>query len=481
MEQLNYTPPLSLEPFVFSDNFMNFVVGPVGSTKTTGGIMKIAYHAKRMAACTDGIRRSRYVWVRNTREQLRDTSIPDFLKWYKPGIAGDFFKTEYRFILRFDDVESEILFRGLDGPEDVRRLLSLQVSGFIFEEFREIKQEIFEAAQGRVGRYPDKLLVPPREQWGVDEKGDPIGGCVTDDGSHNKRIWGMSNPPDMETFWEDFLTNPPKTASVFFQPSGLSPEADWVKWLPTNYYEDLAEGKSEEWINVYIHAKFGQSLSGKAVHPGFKADFHVSKTPLRPLNLDNCPLVIGMDFGLTPAAVIGQIYPQNRAVILAELFSDNTGALKFVREKLKPLLATQFPGLKTLVVGDPAGQQRAQTDERTVFDILRGEGFHAVPAAPTNALAARIGAVDDFLGRAPDGKAAFLLDPSIVHLKKALMGGYRYKIKTNGEQDDQPEKNKYSHIADALQYFCLHGGGGYGKAVVAKRREIAPVSLRGWT
>jgi len=51
---------------------------------------------------------------------LRDTTIPDFLKWYPDGIAGTYLKTEYKFILRFDDVECEVLFRGLDDSNDVR-------------------------------------------------------------------------------------------------------------------------------------------------------------------------------------------------------------------------------------------------------------------------------------------------------------------------------------------------------------------------
>ena len=64
-------------PFLTGENFIELICGPVGSTKTTASIMKIAYHASKMAACRDGIRRSRAVVIRNTREQLRDTTIPD--------------------------------------------------------------------------------------------------------------------------------------------------------------------------------------------------------------------------------------------------------------------------------------------------------------------------------------------------------------------------------------------------------------------
>lgn len=82
MAKLKYNPPESVKGFLRSDSFINLILGPIGSTKTTAGIIKIAMEAAKMAKGRDGIRRSRYVWVRQTREQLRDSSIPDFLKWF---------------------------------------------------------------------------------------------------------------------------------------------------------------------------------------------------------------------------------------------------------------------------------------------------------------------------------------------------------------------------------------------------------------
>lgn len=458
MTHLSYTPPKSVEPFLQSEAFISLVVGPVGSTKTTAGIMKIAYHAAQMAPCRDGIRRSRAIWVRNTREQLRDTSIPDVLRWYPDGQAGVFEKTNYKFILKFNDVECEILFRGLDDSNDVRRLLSLQASFGILDEFREINPDIFNALQGRLGRYPSKL--------------DNTVGCVTSTGAPNAHIWGMTNPPDMDTFWEQFLSDPPKNAEVFFQPSGLSAEADWVDFLPDGYYDNLAEGKSEDWVDVYINAKFGKSLSGQPVFRAFDMDTHISENPLNYIKSTTHPLIIGMDFGLTPACTISQVDTFGRFLTYADIISDGMGTLRFVREKLKPLLANKFPGMPVLIIGDPAGTQRAQTDERSVFDILRQEGFRVIPAR-SNSVVARLSAVDSLLTRISDGKPAMLIDPTCKNLINALRGGYRYKIKTTGDVDDKPEKNKYSHVADAFQYACLHADGNLtGDVLSTKKKEI---------
>ena len=468
--EINFEVIKSLDEFFYSEKFISLAVGPVGSTKTTAGIMKILHHAARMAPCKDGIRRSRAIWVRNTREQLRDTSIPDFLKWIPDGVMGSFLKTEYKFLLKVGEIECEVLFRGLDDANDVRRLLSLQASFFVFDEFREIHPDIYNAAQGRIGRYPDKMMN------GV--------GCQTDDGEPNMHLWGMTNPPDMDTYWEDLLTDPPENVHVTIQPSGMSPEADWVKYLPDDYYDNLSQGKTEDWVDVYIHAQFGKSLSGQPVFRSFDRSVHVAEDELTPMFTDN-PLIIGVDAGLTPAAVIGNVAYDGRLIVYDSLISDGMGALRFVRERLKPLLANKYPGRKTVVIIDPAAFQRVQTDERTVADIYKNEGFSVRPAR-TNSVAARISAVDKYLTRVVDGKYSFIACP--VHasnLIQALAGKYRYKINTKGVRDEKPEKSHpWSDIADAFQYMCLHADGGevFGAVNFAtQRKEVVKVSAAGWT
>lgn len=481
--QLNFEVIPSLDKFFFSDKFISLVVGPVGSTKTTAGIMKILYEASRMAPCTDGIRRSRAVWVRNTREQLRDTSIPDFLKWFPDGVYGSFLKSEYKYLLKVGDIECEVLFRGLDDSNDVRRLLSMQLSFGVLEEFREINPEIFEQLQGRLGRYPDGMMVPHRPEWGVDARGNPIAGCVTEDGKPAKKIWGQSNPPDFDTYWEQFLSDPPANAGVTIQPSAMSPEADWLHF-PTvsyDYYENLAEGKSEDWIDVYIHAKFGKSLAGRPVFRSFSRETHIAKAPLRYNPISAEPLLVGLDIALNPAAVIGQLAHEGRLLVFDNLHASGMGVLRFLRNHLKPLLTSKYPGARVLVIVDPSGVRRMDTDEDTVVRMIKAEGL-AVKPAKTNRLPPRIAAVDNFLTRTVDGtKALIQIDPECDMLIKALAGKYRYKMKKDGQEEDVPEKlHPWSDIADAFQYLCLHADGGSiwgGQQLVAKR-EVKPAPHR---
>lgn len=441
------------------------------STKTTGGIAKIAYHAAKMAPCKDGKRRSRAIWIRNTREQLRDTSIPDFLKWYPDGEYGMYLKTEYKFTLEFDDVICEVLFRGLDDANDVRRLLSLQASFAILDEFREIHPDIYNTVQGRLGRYPDRIMN------GV--------GCVTDDGEQNSHLWGMSNPPDIDSFWEDLLTNPPENVHVTIQPGGLSPEADWLHCLPDGYYDNLAKGKTEDWIDVYINTQFGKSLSGKPVFRSFNRETHVSKTALRPTLYSVNPILVGFDCtGLGPAAVVGQLGAGGKLYIYDCMWAEDMGPIRFIREVLMPMLTNKYSGSKVLVIIDPAGMARGN-DEKNVADMLTTAGLAVIPAS-TNGIAARISAVEHYLTRMVDGNPGIMIDGvNAFPLIQALSGKYRFKINTKGDVADTPDKVRpWADLCDALQYLCLHADGGaiFGKLLGGiKRRAVTAVSAGGWT
>lgn len=459
---LVYNPPVSVTPFLTSDKFQNFIVGPVGSTKTTASIMKIVYEAKRVAACRDGIRRSRIAVIRNTRQMLYDTTIPDFEKWL--GRFGALVKQDSKFIMRFDDVECEVLFRGLDDANDVRRLLSLQLTFGMMDEFREIHPDVFNALTGRLGRYPDKSM-------------NGVGPC-DDAGNQIHKVWGATNPPDADTFWETLLSEPPDNAHVTIQPSGRSPEADWVQYLPDGYYDNLCEGKSEDWIAVYVDGHFGRSLSGMPVFKSFDRKTHVAAEPCTVL--PGQTLIIGVDAGLSPAATLCQVAYDGRLIVHDALVSESMGALRFIREKLKPMLLNKFPGYRVQVIIDPAAYQRAQTDERCVADMFKQEGFNVKPAR-TNSVSARLAAVDNYLTRLVDGKPGILLSPEgCKPLIQAMGGKYRYKVNKKGETDESPEKSHpHSDIADSLQYACLHADSGFlGHQVGTARREIKPSPVR---
>jgi hypothetical protein len=440
---------------------MRVLMGPVGSGKSVTSSFEIIRRASMQEPNQHGIRKSRAAIVRETARQLQDTTIKTFLDWFPPGQCGQYMRTTKTYFFKVGDVECEIMFRALDDADDVANLNSLELTFAWFNECRDIHPDIVDAMSKRVGRFPS----------------------AKDGGPTWHGMWGDTNPPTMDTWWyyqmegldpKDGVSPNNNGWAVFKQPSGRSAMAENIENLPDGYYD--TQGRSEEYVRVYIDGEYGLASAGMPVYKYFRTDYHMARERLRFINNGIRPIIVGMDLGLTPAAVIGQQDPRGRALILGECVSFDMGVQRFVRSLLKPMLYERFGGAPILIVTDPAGIQRAQTDERSAVDIIKAEKFKVIPAK-TNSVSARINAVDDFLMRQVDGDPAFLLDPGCTHLKAAMMGGYRYKPKGDGEID----KNKHSHVAEALQYLMLHiGAVGDGVARVQKR-DVKRVASTGWT
>ena len=432
--EIDYTPPPTGRQFMRDDAPMRVLMGPVGSGKSVTCSFEIVRRATMQEPDSQGIRRTRAAIVRETARQLQDTTIKTFLDWFPPGLCGHYMKTN---------------------------LNSLELTFAWFNECRDIHPDIIDAMSKRVGRFPSKRDVGPT--W------------------HG--MWGDTNPPTMDTWWyyqmehldsKDGVSPNDNAWAVFKQPSGRSPYGENIENLPEGYYD--TQGRSEEYIRVYIDGEYGISSAGKPVYQYFNPEYHIAKKPLSPIVNGVRPIVVGMDLGLTPAAVIGQQDPRGRALILDEAVSFDMGVQRFVRTVLRPLLFHRFPGAPVMVVTDPAGRQRAQTDERSAVDIIKAEGLRVIPAR-TNSISARINAVDEYLMRQVDGDSGLLMDPRCTRLKAAMMGGYRYKPKGVATIS----KNDHSHVAEALQYLMLHIGSAGEHSHITRRREIKSISAAGWT
>ena len=436
--EIDYTPDTIAARMIRSESFYNFIIGPVGSAKTTAILFKMLFHAQRQAPGQDGIRRTRWVVVRNTAPQLKDTTINSFMTWFKPGVVGKWIASRTMFVFEFGDVHAEVLFRPLDTPDDVSRVLSLEVTGAVLDEFVEIPKEIVEALSGRCGRYPSSHE-GGASWWGM---------------------WGASNPGNEDQWWYNWLDveergDRPKNMTYFEQPGGFSKYAENLHNLPggRGYYENLCEGKSSAWINQFINVKWGFSLSGKPVYPVFNPEIHVAKEPIR---FDpQGTVVVGFDAGLTPSAIFGTQDSHGRVLVLDELTSEHMGAERFCQELLMPKMQERFPRNSFSFFCDPAVVQRAQTDERAVKDIMEEQLGFEVDTAYSNALAERINSVESRLLRLTSEGPAFLMDPRCRVLIRGFRSGYKYKVNTKGITAPQPDKNEYSHPHDALQYMSM--------------------------
>jgi hypothetical protein len=438
MATFDYKPPPTLRDFMLSDKRVRAVRGPVGSAKSSACAMELLRRSCQAPKdITDGVRRSRFVISRNTLQQLRTTNLVTIQALIRP--LTHFKVSEQTIQIRLPGVESDWLLLPLDTPDNVDRLLSLELTGAWISEFREIDPELVQAALSRCGRYPSpkNLREEDKDYW--------------------YGLFMETNSFSEDSPWYKLLEEDlPKNWGYFVQPGAFDPKAENRENLPPRYYEDLLESNTPEWVDQYIHNKISPSLSGQAVfRNSFDHNFHVSDHALNPI--PGYPLIIGMDTGRNPAAVVGQIDHIGRLLVLASVWAENIGMENFLSTHLTPLLSTErFAGLAAYLVLDPACRQRSQIGEESVIDCARRQGYQAVPAM-TNAIEPRLRAVEKFLIEQRNGGPAMLFDPVNAHdLVLAMQSRYRYKKKKDHSLESKPEKlHPWSDLADSCQYLAL--------------------------
>lgn len=457
--------------FHLSRKFFRGVRGPVGSGKTTGVAWDLFMAAHDAPACNDGVRRTRVLAIRNTYSELKSTTIQTWEHWFGPergkGHGQIVYDAPIRQTIRrvLDDgttMELQIWFIALDRPAHVRKLKSLEATWVWLNEASEIGEEILEMATTRVGRYPHSDQAPP------DYDGDwPARyGIVAD-----------TNSMDDDHFWYRLAEEErPKGYAFFDQPSGLAENAENISHLPggRHYYTQIMEGKSEDWIRVYVENRYGHIQDGKPIFPEFNDAIHVAPRPLGVAR--GLDLILGFDFGLTPACVICQYTRRGQLRVLEELIVDieqgTMGIRRFAETIVLPHLALHYRGMEIIGVGDPGGAQRAQTDEETCIDVLNDAGIPTEEAS-TYLFEPRRDAVSNLLTRlGENGQPSLILSPECTWLRKALAGRYQYRrLQVAGEKryKSEPDKNKWSHVAEALQYAAL----AVSEVVHTARRDVS--------
>ena len=344
-------------------------------------------------------------------------------------------------------MDVEIFFMALDKERDERKLSSLELTGAWINEAKEVSKRFIDLLTGRVNRYPAEI-----------DGGFDWSGIIMD-----------TNPPDDDHWWYRLAEQVKPAGWKFFkqpgalirQPDGnyiANPLAENVKNQARGYqyWAQMIAGKDREFLKVYIEGKYGSVFSGRPVYDGlYNDDMHVSPTPLGVFR--GLPLILGWDFGLTPACIFAQITPMGVLNVLREYLCERGGIRQFTTDVVKPALLNEFHGMNVISRADPAGNQASQVDEKTCIAELTRLGIYT-EAAQTNDFIPRRQVVINFLTKTVNGKPGFQLDPSCKMLRKGFNGGYQFsRIQVTGEERyrDVPNKNDYSHPHDGLQYLAL--------------------------
>jgi hypothetical protein len=239
-------------------------------------------------------------------------------------------------------------------------------------------------------------------------------------------------------------------AELFKQPSGLGPNAENIPNLTNpNYYKLLAEGKKPEWVKVYIHGEYGFVVDGKPVYDEYSDQLHrreVDPVPGR-------PIMRSFDWGLTPACCFSQLLPDGRWLVFDEMTSKNMGVDQFLDDVLEHCRRSFRGDAQFEDWGDPAGQQRAQIDKRTIFEMAATKGIDIQPSEQDPVL--RMESVRKPLRTIIGGEPQFILHPRCLTIRKGFLGGYNLRrIQVAGPERyaQRPDKFGFSHIMNALEY-----------------------------
>lgn len=462
-EVIKYVASPTIARFHASDQFVRGIRGPVGSGKSVGCVKEIWRRMCAQKPNAMGIRKVRVACVRNTYPELKSTVIKTWEEWIPPRICRIKYDTPINGTIneRLPDgtvLQVEVLFLALDKPDDVKKLLSLELTFAWINEAKEIDLAVLDGVTQRVGRYPS-----------MRDGGATWNGVIMDTNAPDDDHWWFGyEQVETPSKWEFFI-QPPALLEVrgdggelTYEPNigqGKYPAAENVQnhVKGFDYWLDMIQGKKRNWIMAYVLNRYAIVQDGKPVFgEDFEPEVHVSREELWPLK--GVPIYLGFDFGLTPACVIGQITPKGQLRILDEIVAERAGFEAFLQDSVNPLLLSKYSDCQKYCWGDPNGVKKADTNELSVYDIAEAQGIEMEPAG-TNDIEPRLEGVRYWLSRlVARGEPAFLLSRHCNVLKKGFISGYEYKrVKVSGtaRYKDVPDKNAYSHPHDALQYLCM--------------------------
>lgn len=498
--EINYVASPTGAKFHASNKIVRGFKGPVGNGKSVTCITEMLRVSHAQEPNVDGVRKTRWAIIRNTNPELRTTTLNTWKQWVpeiiSPIVMHPIITTRLIQPIKSDgtSIDMEVYFLALDKPGDVKKLLSMELTGAFINEARQIPYAVVKGARERIGRYPaaidgytdnpDKGYVAPKNP------------CT------RKCLLMDTNPPDTDHWWYqlaeegclrksenkdqarkqtseifDFVNGPPPLISNGDGTYKPNPLAENIDYLPGGfqYYLDMIAGNTEDHVNVQVLGNYGVIMEGKPVYPEYNDNVHCATEHFLPIK--GIPICLGWDGGLTPSLIVGQLTDTGQCRVIAELVAEDMGVRQFARDIVKPFLQSKFSDFEIgFSLFDPSGSFRGEGEGKSAVGILNDDyvedgdpllemGFTTEPA-PTNDPTKRQDAVKSFLIRmVGSGDPGLLMDKRCKQIRKGFMGGYQYKrVQAGGVEDrfrEVPDKNQYSHPHDALQYLCLGFVGGY--------------------
>ena len=469
--------PIS-EAFYWSNADVVEIQGPVGSGKTTTLMKSRLRRALEMPRSTiDGVRRYKVLFLRETYRQLWSTTIPSYLETFPKawgvwsGGRGDLVTHKITFEDDHGPVEFVAEFMAF-GDDIIASMRGIQTTDIVLNETDTLPVEILTVGIGRIDRWP------AREHFaGLPNHLRSYGQICGDMNAPDEDNWTFNvfhNEEERERMAAQLSADlpdgtPPIRIEFYNQPGfGQEGTENLQNLSPTYYPRQIASmqlaGRGDM-VDRLVRNKITYLRVGDPVFKDhYSARVHVSDVPLAPVA--GIPLRLGLDQGFKGAAVVAQLLPNMRWLILGELHFPNERlfASMFGR-RLAEFIDSRWPNLRIEagwadMAGEHGASQSADENATWNLEVSKAAGFHIRPQRiGTNRINPRLEAVRAALD-APlvGGAPGILIDPSCRFLIRGFEARYVWteEINQSGDKRKVPDKRyTEANVHDALQYLLL--------------------------
>ena len=493
-----------MDGLIASRAFIVGGMGPVGSGKTIGIATKFQHLAARQKGMINSqgqlIRKSRFVFVRDTYPNLDRNTIPSWNK-VVPRAVGRFVGStprihQFSMVLQreghildksakaVDIAQVEVEFRAIGNQTVEDALRGLECTAAMVNEADRTHPDILTFLSGRVGRFSDldpSLVVDPCIVL-------DLNGCDDENWTHKVLVDQQLDEDVIRAIRDvsegraliEYYEQPPAILEGAEYPNGwmVNPKAENVENLPIGYYErQYAFAKmrgNQTYIDRMLRSKYTPIRSGRSVFPEYIDELHCGEFDA----IKGFPLLIFADQGLLGAVLIAQLVKGQLRVLeeIACVFETEDDEIEVVQmggetlgRQVRELLVSKYAGFEIGdAVCDPAGGagEGAINFKSWRQEFQKGLG-HKVRKArvPQNAIAPRLKAVRARLNIAIGAERSLKIHRRCTMTRRAFRTKYYYQRVGKGSGDgfynDVPKKVQgYSDLMDALQYGCFEVGKG---------------------
>ena len=503
-----------MDGLIASRAFIVGGMGPVGSGKTIGIATKFQHLASRQKGTINSqgqlIRKSRFVFVRDTYPNLDRNTIPSWNK-VVPRAVGRFVGStprihQFSMVLQreghildksakaVDIAQVEVEFRAIGNQTVEDALRGLECTAAMVNEADRTHPDILTFLSGRVGRFSDldpSLVVDPCIVL-------DLNGCDDENWTHKVLVDQQLDEDVIRAIRDvsegraliEYYEQPPAILEGAEYPNGwmVNPKAENVENLPIGYYErQYAFAKmrgNQTYIDRMLRSKYTPIRSGRSVFPEYIDELHCGEFDA----IKGFPLLIFADQGLLGAVLIAQLVKGQLRVLeeIACVFETEDDEIEVVQmggetlgRQVRELLVSKYAGFEIGdAVCDPAGSagEGAINFKSWRQDFQKGLG-HKVRKArvPRNAIEPRLKAVRARLNIAIGAERGLKIHRRCNMTRRAFRTKYYYQRVGKGSGDgfynDVPKKVQgYGDLMDALQYGCFEVGKGLDLTAAANSR-----------